>query len=66
MINAQIQESPVGEVSSKIKNKQLLQWVEEAAANCKPDRVYLCDGSEEEYQFMLRPRPVNNVGCCTG
>ena len=54
MINAQIQESPVGEVSSKIKNKQLLQWVEEAAANCKPDRVYLCDGSEEEYQFMLR------------
>ena len=54
MINAQIHESPAGEVTAKIKNKELSRWVEAVAANCKPDRVYLCDGSKEEYQLMLR------------
>src|SRR5438094_6132209 len=54
MINAQIHESPAGEVTAKIKNKELSRWVEAVAADCKPDRVYLCDGSKEEYQLMLR------------
>src|SRR6266581_9761217 len=54
MINAQIHESPAAEVTAKIKNKELSRWVEAVAANCKPDRVYLCDGSKEEYQLMLR------------
>ncbi|PYR97156.1 MAG: phosphoenolpyruvate carboxykinase (GTP), partial [Acidobacteria bacterium] len=54
MINAQIHESPAGGVTAKIKNKELSRWVEAVAADCKPDRVYLCDGSKEEYQLMLR------------
>src|SRR5262249_3584576 len=54
MANAQIHESPASEVGGKIINKRLLQWVEEVAALCKPDSVRLCDGSDQEYQLMLR------------
>ena len=30
------------------KNKKLQNWVEEAAALCRPDSIYWCDGSQEE------------------
>jgi phosphoenolpyruvate carboxykinase (GTP) len=55
MPNPQMYESAVSEASAgKIINKRLLHWVEEVAALCKPDRVRICDGSEEEYQLMMR------------
>ena len=38
----------------QIKNKKLAQWVSEVAHMCKPERVYVCDGSDAEYQDMLR------------
>ena len=44
----------MGESAGKIKHKQLLKWVEDVAALCKPDQVYFCDGSKEEYQEMLQ------------
>jgi phosphoenolpyruvate carboxykinase (GTP) len=31
------------------KNRELLAWVDEFAALCKPDQVQWCDGSQEEY-----------------
>src|SRR5213593_261424 len=51
--NAQV-DSPVSAAAGKIKNKKLLNWVEEVAAMCRPDRVHLCDGSDQEYQLMMR------------
>ena len=35
-------------------NQKLLDWVEEVAALCRQDRVHLCDGSDQEYQLMMR------------
>ncbi len=37
-----------------LKNKKLTQWIDEIALLCKPDNIYLCTGSHEEYQEMLR------------
>src|SRR5438552_1492758 len=51
MANVQV-DSPVSAAAGKIKNKRLLDWVEEVAAMCRPDRVHLCDGSDQEYQLM--------------
>jgi phosphoenolpyruvate carboxykinase (GTP) len=42
------------ETHSEHKHKQLVQWVEEVAQMCKPDRIHWCDGSQAEYQAMLR------------
>ena len=53
MANVQV-DSPVSAAAGKIKNKRLLDWVEEVAAMCRPDRVHLCDGSDQEYQLMIR------------
>jgi phosphoenolpyruvate carboxykinase (GTP) len=49
--------SPTIEVetsSSAPRHKRLVQWVDESAQLCKPDRVHWCDGSDVEYQAMLR------------
>jgi len=40
--------------SSASSNKLLTKWVEELAQLCKPEHVYWCDGSADEYQAMLR------------
>ena len=40
-------------LESTSRNQQLVQWVEELARLCTPDRVHWCDGSTEEYEAML-------------
>ncbi len=36
------------------KHEKLNAWVQEVATMCQPERVVWCDGSEGEYQEMLR------------
>ena len=38
--------------AKRTKNKRLLQWVEEIASLCNPDRIYWCDGSQKEYDRL--------------
>ncbi|KAM9996761.1 hypothetical protein ACTFIZ_001711 [Dictyostelium cf. discoideum] len=38
------------QLKKKTKNQKLINWVEEQAKLCKPDNIYICDGSEQEFK----------------
>jgi phosphoenolpyruvate carboxykinase (GTP) len=40
------------EFPAQVKNDNLKKWVKETAELCKPDKVYWCDGTQEEYDRL--------------
>ena len=36
----------------KIEHEQLLMWIKDTAELCQPDRIYVCDGSQSEYDRL--------------
>lgn len=42
------------DISKWTKNKKLISWIKENEKLCSPDSVYLCDGSKEEYDSLLK------------
>ena len=41
-----------GALDAITQHKGLLGWLTEVVELCKPDSVYTCDGSEDEYKYM--------------
>ena len=39
---------------SHVKNARLIAWVADMAALCKPDSIYWCDGSQQEYDRLCQ------------
>ena len=47
-------EDMLAKADAMTTHQELKAWVDANAALCRPDRVVWCDGSEREYQTMLR------------
>jgi phosphoenolpyruvate carboxykinase (GTP) len=49
-------------MSYTVQNKKLNQWVRETAELCRPDSVYWCDGSRQEYDRLMGQMVEGGMG----
>ena len=42
------------QIAENIRNEELKRWVTDMAELCAPDAVYLCNGSDEEYDRICQ------------
>jgi len=47
-------------INNYINNPYILKFVNESAELCKPDKIYFCDGSEEEKKALINKAIENN------
>jgi phosphoenolpyruvate carboxykinase (GTP) len=45
-----------------IKHKKIKAWVEETAAICQPDAIYVCDGTQAEYDRLMDEMIKSGLG----
>ena len=38
----------------EVKNNMLKNWIKEVADMCTPDNIYICNGTKEEYDQMVK------------
>jgi len=53
-MNAPVMQGLALNTPSYVKNANLIAWVADMVALCKPASVHWCDGSEEEYQRLCQ------------
>ncbi len=41
-------------MNTEVKSSKLSAWINEVADLCRPDSIYICDGSKREYDAMLQ------------
>ncbi len=44
-----------------VKNNKLSEWIKEVADLCLPDDIYICNGSKDEYDSMIKKLIDNGV-----
>jgi phosphoenolpyruvate carboxykinase (GTP) len=49
-------------MSYTVQNKKLNEWVRETAELCRPDSVYWCDGSSQEYGRLMAQMVEGGMG----
>lgn len=48
-------------VDEDLKHRTLQKWIQETAELCQPDNIWLCDGSQEEYELLCQKMVDNGT-----